>query len=246
MSTLSRITGVIATLFLLGTMAGCSNSTDPVTEDDPFLVVDPQTGQTTIDIDDLLEQIRVRTPVADSFPQVLVCQEIEESCAEMLQELQTSYQQFLPPAIAAMIDEEENQAAAMRAVLEVYGVQEALPENTRGVYKDNEVDSAWDNALGDDGRITDDDEAWQAVFRVFEFAVAEYRELGDSTLTNDARLVTNVFKAANENSLMALLLVWPPDLTLPEPEYLIDEDLEELRKKAQAASFNDCRWCTPP
>ena len=164
----------------------------------------------------------------------------------MLQELQTSYQQFLPPAIAAMIDEEENQAAAMRAVLEVYGVQEALPENTRGVYKDNEVDSAWDNALGDDGRITDDDEAWQAVFRVFEFAVAEYRELGDSTLTNDARLVTNVFKAANENSLMALLLVWPPDLPLPEPEYLIDEDLEELRKKAQAASFNDCRWCTPP
>ena len=65
-------------------------------------------------------------------------------------------------------------------------------------------------------------------------------------MTNDARLVTNVFNAANENSLMALLLVWPPDLPLPEPEYLIDEDLEELRKKAQAASFNDCRWCTPP
>lgn len=233
-------------LFLLGTMAGCSSSTDPVTEDDPFLVVDPQTGQTTIDVDDLLEQIRVRTPVADSFPQVIVCQEIEEACSEMLQEVQTTYPQFLPAAIAGMLDEEANHAAAMRAVLEVYGVQEALPENTRGVYKDNEVDSAWDNALGGDARIADEDEAWHTVFHVFEFAVAEYRQLSDATLTNDARLVTNVFTAANENSLMALLLAWPRNLPLPEPEYLIDEDLEELRKKAQAGSFNSCRWCTPP
>lgn len=246
MTIVSRITGVMSMLFLLGTMAGCSSSTDPVTEDDPFLVVDPQTGQTTIDVDDLLEQIRVRTPVADSFPQVIVCQEIEEACSEMLQEVQTTYPQFLPAAIAGMLDEEANHAAAMRAVLEVYGVQEALPENTRGVYKDNEVDSAWDNALGGDARIADEDEAWHAVFRMYEFAVAEYRQLSDATLTNDGRLVANVFTAANENSLLALLLVWPPDLPLPEPEYLIDEDLEELRKKAQAGSFNHCLWCTPP
>jgi hypothetical protein len=114
----------------------------------------------------------------------------------------------------------------------VYGLPEALPENSRGVYKNNEVDAAWNSALGGDGRISDSDEAWRAVFHVFEFAVAEYRQIGDSSLTNDARLVTNVFTAANENSLMALLLVWPPDLPLPEPAYLIDEDLEELRKKA--------------
>lgn len=236
----------IGALILTGTVVGCSSATDPASEDDPFLIVDAQTGYTKIDTDELLEQIRVRTPVADSFPQVLGCQEIEEAAAELLQELQTTYPQDLPPAVASMIDEEENQAAAMRAVLDVYGLQEALPENTRGVYKNNKVDSAWSHALGGDGSIRDDDEAWRAVFHLFEFAVAEYRQIGDSSLTNDARLVTNVFTAANENSLMALLLVWPPDLPLPEPEYLIDEDLEELRKKAQAGSFNDCRWCTPP
>jgi hypothetical protein len=243
---LKRKAWIIGTLIITGTMIGCSSTTDPAAEDGRFLDVDPQTGQTNIDIDDLSQQLGTLTPQLDSFPQVLMCQEIEEACSEMLQEIQTTNPQFIPFAIADMVDEEANHAAAMRAVLEVYGVQEALPENTRGVYKDNEVDSAWDNALGGDARIADEDEAWHAVFRMYEFAVAEYRQLSDATLTNDGRLVANVFTAANENSLMALLLVWPPDLPLPEPEYLIDEDLEELRKKAQAGSFNHCLWCTPP
>jgi hypothetical protein len=237
---------LVSAFILAGTVIGCSSSTDPGSEDYSFLVVDPQTGYTKIDIDDLRQQLSTRTPVADSFPQVLDCQEIEEACSELLQELQSSYPQLLPPAVSSMVDEEENQAAAMLVVLDVYGLPEALPENSRGVYKNNEVDAAWNSALGGDGRINDSDEAWRAVFHVFEFAVAEYRQIGDSSLTNDARLVTNVFTAANENSLMALLLVWPPDLPLPEPAYLIDEDLEELRKKAQAGSFNYCRWCTPP
>lgn len=217
------VAALIAALILWS----CSSSVDPQPQATPFSV-DTTTGHTTIDT------AALRTRMGDhivhgrderDIPFMIRLIEIEELGHDAIVAFLNSYDSGID-VLTRIEDEEKSQAAALRIIIHVLGIDHPNPDNELGRYLDEEVTAVWDTYIAA-GKHSNSVDALVAVTKVFEFQLKQVIDVRPQLQSRAANYAASIMHGMNANHFRSMYRYLQSADIPYSPSFLTQEEFDE-------------------